>query len=427
MRSIALLGLGILLIAAPNANRDHAKIKRGRTHTTVDLRARGTEVAVRGAKIEASIHLSQKCHAEKLAQTIAEEVRQNPDAFRMGRMRPIDLWPSSLPGDPGNRGEGKRGGTNSKSDMAGFESVFADILATGQHGSGGRSGGETCFNGLNLDLSALIAANTGPIPPDASVANNRDGSTTSTSTNGGIKTNWIQKQGHLTATSSGSALGGDAYSQGGSVSFTQSGSKDSSLLAHELTHATQQGSGTSSTEVTFEKDGGTTTAQTKSGKSGATEVEVKTTETHDSNGKKTSGTVEVKVNGKKVSEQDSGGDEGKTGKGRGGGGTGGGASPTLTAEGTFQMPPMCIPDAMVAQLINWNRLAEAVTDPNPMDDPEETPTGGGGINGLDNSNGPCGQTEESSFDPNPAYLRKQKGGGVTDPVRFLRSDRRQRR
>jgi hypothetical protein len=84
---------------------------------------------------------------------------------------------------------------------------------------------------------------------------------------------------------------------------------------------------------------------------------------------------------------------------------------------------MCIPDEMVAQIINWNRLAAAVTDPNPMDDPEGTPGGRPGINGGNGSIGPCGQREESSFDPDPAYLRKRKGGGVTDPLRFLRPRR----
>ncbi len=422
MRFTVALVFALLFVGPPSAKRNRATTQHGSTKTTARVRGAGTDVTVRDGKLSVTLHVGEKCHAEMLAETIGKEVRQNPDAFGAGRGITTEFW---AVGDPiRSRGSKKgkpckKGSSGGTSSLAGFESAFADVLATGRHGKGRGGEGQTCFNGLNLNLGALVAANALPVPADASFSNGPNGTKTATSQQGGITTTWTKNAGHLTVASSGAAssLSSDAYTSGTSVTFTTK-STGSALIGHELTHVVQQGAGqTSTTHVDFKPDGSTKTEQTKSGTSGGVEVKVKNTETHDQNGNKTGGKTEVEVNGKKTAEQehDTSGDEKSGGKKKASGGTG----PTLTPEGSFSMPPMCIPDAMVGAIINWNRLGEAVTYPSPIEDGEDAPDGKGGI-GKVNKLGPCGSTDESSFDPDPAYLRPNEQGWVSDPVPFLR-------
>lgn len=426
MRFPVAIALAVLLVGPGSAQRRQATKRHGSTKTTARVRGAGTDVTVRDGKLSVTLHMGEKCHAEKLAETIGKEVRQNPDAFGVGTGIRTEFW---AVGDPtrsrsGKKGKsGKKGSRGGTSGLAGFELAFADVLATGRRGSGS-GGGQTCFNGLNLNLGALVAANAMPVPEDAAFSNGPNGTKTASTQQGGVTTTWTKKAGQLTVSSSSTSgsFSSGGFGSGSQTTFTsKSTSGGSNLIGHELTHVVQQKSGNvSTTNADFKPDGSTKTEQTQSAKSGGVEVKVKNTETHDANGNKTGGKTEVEVNGKKAAEQEH--DTGSK-KAGGKGKAGGGGGPTLTPEGTFAMPPMCIPDEMVGVLINWNRLGAAVTNPSPIEDQEDAPDGKGGI-GKVNKRGPCGSKDESSFDPDPAYLRPNKQGWVTDPVPFLRGQAR---
>jgi hypothetical protein len=124
--------------------------------------------------------------------------------------------------------------------------------------------------------------------------------------------------------------------------------------------------------------------------------------------------------GQKQQTGGGGGDEsGSDQSSGGGGGEDSGestSSPSMTSDGTVTAPAFDLSDAFVGNVINWNRLGGAVTQPAPHRDEEGEP----GEQDSGKKMSPCGQLDDKDFDPNPAYLRPNKQGWVTDPVPFLR-------
>lgn len=193
------------------------------------------------------------------------------------------------------------------------------------------------------------------------------------------------------------------------------------------------------TTATLGGDGSSTVVRVLGFGDGADRVEVTQTSEHDAAGNRTAGFTSVHKQGGLMyggvggggsrpqtpgggsgggSEDNSGGGA-KEGGGEkptpSGGGSGGddherSSAPTMTSDGTFVMPGLELGNAVIAEVVNWNRLGAAVTTPDPSQDERSIDEGNPG-----KTAGPCGHLDEPGFDPDPRFLRPDEGGWVTDP------------
>lgn len=447
----------IALLVAPGsseaaAGRGRASRSSKRVSTNVDVRRGKATATVRhtsGARVTVSMKLPAMCNTKRVAELMADEVLGNPDAFWMHGDATVTL--SNLPFDLGfdfDRGPGKGGpvgraggsggtgtrGADGKSPfgndddddddpmdedpMDGFSASIADVLATGQHNGGSRSGGgETCFDGTNLDVSTLVEWNDSADPASgqakklpngkyAATTKNNDGSTTtlifgtdgktleSTTTTTSKQTKpstvWKGSGGELVAGASGKQT----------TSVTKNHKNGSTTVV--TTWKSSDGTTTNKKTQTTFKDGSSSQRSSVQKKSGGNTTEVSQSDNWDKNGKHTGGETSTTHNGTKTGGAKTGPDKTKNKPRKSGGGV------SMTAEGTVNMPPMCIPDEAIAAIINWNKLQGALVNPAPHTDAEGSPT-------KADSASPCGEKPGSSFDANPAYLRPNKQGWAYDP------------
>ncbi|MFT4978776.1 MAG: hypothetical protein ACI8S6_004686 [Myxococcota bacterium] len=336
----------------------------------------------------------KNCGPELLLEVVSEQLLENWEGFYTGE--DISVGSENAPwlfGDPASGDEGDPMG-----DFAG--SAMLDLLSTGTSGTSGSGDGETCFNGLNGQLVIDAALDTIAASQDVSVGESSvtskeedDGSTTYDAT--------IRDE--------------DDYQTG---SFTLNVSKDGQTTSKK--NYDEYGELTGTAEVAPNAAGGTdtkTTASSTDGDGNVTESEslVETNDkgetTHESGSTTTDytngwwlsvtwsdGSAEVSI-GQKTKDGTS--EEGKglqtSPSGEGGSGVG-----------------FCIPDWQIAQMINWNMLGDAVTDPNPVED-EEDPDNA--WSGEDIS--PIDPLEKEDLDLTVGMMMPNEGLWVTYPVPFL--------
>lgn len=383
MQTFAVFAALAFALVVPS--RAQSTVVRGTASATARVRGGSLEVELRDGKHTRAVTLtsSTRCDAKRLSAVIAREVADHRDAF------------SSLPSRHAVLTLGSTFG-----DTVVFERGLTTILATGRHRPG-QSFIE--IPGFSVELGRV------PAP-------------------GRSKT--VDRRGRgpgVTATVTGLPAGGT-----------------------RIVAALGRPNGVEDvTTATLRSDGSSTVVRVLGFGDGADRVEVTQTSEHDADGNRTGGFTSVHKQGGLMYDGvgggvggggsrpqtpgggSGGGNEDNSGGGgakeRGGekptpsGGDSGGddhkssGAPTMTSDGTFVMPGLELGNAVIAEVVNWNRLGAAVTTPNPTQDEGSIDEGNPG-----KTAGPCGHLDEPGFDPDPRFLRPDEGGWVTDPRPALR-------
>lgn len=357
-------------LAEANLGRSRVAEGRGRSRTIVSGEGRALNVRLgRGkAKRMVNFEVGGKCSTEAVSSVVAKTVQRNAPAFRGAGRKGVRVRGAMRPGQ-----------------LASFERAIGKILRTGKHRVAGKRG-----------FTEIPGFRIAPAGRGRRGRNARDsgGGTFTINPSRGGGTSLVRE-----------LVGDNGVRDTTSVTF---GADGSSTLTRMLAVGNVVVTETTEHDGEGNQTGGFTTVHAQGGLMYTGNIQPSSPEEKQESDQ-SSGNDDSQSPEPPSQEENDDTDENDT-------------SPDMTSEDSFSVPPLKLDDAMLGQMINWNRLGSAVSYPNPTGDDDPT---------VDDRHagktmGPCGDLEAQGFVPDAKFLRPNKGGWVTDPVPALHGSQRGR-